>query len=134
VTNNSQEPAPDSKVIVTTIQPTPYPELEVVRLGRSEWRICDSSDPSRVLGYIERQRHDRFEIVWMADPMRWGYTATLEDALLAFGDSARFAGEVFTQRVEQVERRHRGRTESSSRVQLPRRSTWLESSGHSSIA
>lgn len=119
---------------MTSIQHNPYPELEVVRLGRGEWRICEASDPSRVLGYIERQRHDRFEIVWMADPMRWGYTATLDDALLAFGDNARFAGEVFTQRVEQVARGGRTRTELSPRVQLPRRSTWIDSSGNSSVA
>jgi hypothetical protein len=119
---------------VKSIQQTPYSSLEVVRLGRFEWRVSSESESSELLGYIERQRTGRFEIVWMTDPMRWGYTATFDDALIAFADSARFGGEILAQRAEELATRQRARTEVSPREQLPRRSTWIESGGRSSVA
>jgi hypothetical protein len=107
-------------------QPQSVGAIELVRLGRTEWRVSDASDPARLLGYIERQRGDRFEVVWMTDPMRWGYAASFDDAVVAFADSLRFIGEVFEQRAPVV-----GRATSRSRA---RRATWLKASGHSSVA
>lgn len=117
-----------------SIQRTPHPSLEVVRLGRSEWRVSEASDGAALLGYIERQRSGRFEIVWMTDPMRWGYTTTFDDALVVFADNSRFTGEIVAQRAEDTASRLRPRAESAPGVQLPRRSTWIESVGHSSLA
>jgi hypothetical protein len=76
-----------------------YETLSVVRLGKTDWRISDAIDHDILLGFIERQRAGRFEVTWMSDPMRWGYTASFDDALTAFADSTRFAGEVFPERA-----------------------------------
>ncbi len=107
-------------------QPKSVDGIELVRLGRAEWRVNDANDAGRLLGYIERQRGDRYEVVWMTDPMRWGYAASFDEALAGFADSLRFAGEVFDQRAVVV-----GRTTSRSRA---RRATWLKPSSHSSVA
>lgn len=109
-------------------QRTEFDSLEVVRLGRTEWRISPAVDPGQVLGYIERQRAGRFEVVWMTDPMRWGYTETFDAALVAFGDSVRFAGEVFPQRAT-VESR-------PSRVlgAPVHRGTWVKPTRHTRVA
>lgn len=40
----------------------------------------------------------------MSDPMRWGYAPSFEAALVAFGDSVRFAGEILPQRARQSTR------------------------------
>jgi hypothetical protein len=88
-----------------------------------------------LLGYIDRQRAGRFEIVWMSDPMRWGYTATFDDAVVAFGDSSRFAGEILTQRADEVEPHQLAAAAAMARrVVLPRRSTWIKSEGPTSTS
>jgi hypothetical protein len=97
-----------SERTVNSILRTPFASLEVVRLGRTEWRISDTSEPERLLGYIERQRPRRFEVLWMTDPMRWGYAESFGEALVAFGDSARFTGETFLERAVPVARRNAG--------------------------
>ena len=99
-----------------------YPSLSVVRLGKTDWRISDALDPDILLGYIERQRADRFEVTWMSDPMRWGYARSFDDALTAFADSARFGGEIFPERA-----RLESRTVAEAGAQQ-RRSTWLKPS------
>jgi hypothetical protein len=96
---------------------TSYDGLEIVRLGRAEWRVNDSTESGRLLGYIERQNAGRYEVMWMTDPMRWGYAASFDEALVAFGDSLRFSGEVFDERAESADR-----ASTASRL---RRSTWL---------
>lgn len=83
---------------VTTIQHTPYASLEVVRLGRTEWRVSEASERAQLLGFIERQRRDRFEILWMSEPIRWGYAKTFDSAIVAFGDTASFTGEISLER------------------------------------
>jgi hypothetical protein len=65
--------------------------------------------------------------------MRWGYAASFEDAVLAFGDSIRFTGEIFAQRAEDVGADRAG-LGFFGRVPLPRRSTWIKSTGRSSVA
>jgi hypothetical protein len=102
-----------------------YDGIEIVRLGRAEWRINDAADPGRLLGFIERQHSGRFEVMWMTDPMRWGYASSFDSALMAFGDSVRFSGDVFDQRAE-VEGR-------SSAASHGRRSTWVRRSALSSL-
>jgi hypothetical protein len=100
--------------------------VEIVRLGRGDWRVNDAAHPDRLLGYIERQRSGRFEVMWMTDPMRWGYAASFEEALAAFGESVLFVGEVFERRAT---------VEGQTRAGRPlRRTTWIKSSGHSSVA
>ena len=76
-------------------------DIDVVRLSRTDWRVSRSDEPERVLGYVERQGANRFEIVWMTDPMRWGYTITFDDALMAFGDASRFTGEILDERASE---------------------------------
>lgn len=70
--------------------------LEVVRLGRTDWRVSDSriesADPSRLVGFIEKLSNSRFELVWMTYPVRWGYAHTLSAALGGMAEGARFAG------------------------------------------
>jgi hypothetical protein len=102
--------------------------LTIVRLGKTDWRISSGAEPDDLLGYIERQRSGRFEVTWMTDPMRWGYAASFDEALLAFGDSVRFTGEVLDERA-QVEGVHR-----DSVFHPARRSTWRKSNGRSSVA
>lgn len=101
--------------------------VELVRLGRTEWRVNDANDPDRLLGYIERQRSDRFEIMWMTDPIRWGYATTFAEALVAFGDSVRFTGEVFDDRASVI-----GRTKSA--LSPVHRSTWIKPHGRPDVA
>ncbi len=45
--------------------------LHIVRLGKSDWRVCDVQ--GELLGYIERLNQERYQVVWMTDPMNWGY-------------------------------------------------------------
>jgi hypothetical protein len=102
--------------------------LSIVRLGKTDWRVSSGENAEDLLGYIERQRGGRFEVVWMTDPMRWGYAASFDEALLAFGDSVRFTGEVLDDRAQVV-----GSPRAS--VFAPaRRTTWLKSTGRSSVA
>jgi hypothetical protein len=72
--------------------------IEITPLDRHEWRISDaripSSDPAHLLGYIEEQSHRRFEILWMTDPIRWGYTDTFSAALNGFADAQEFVGRI----------------------------------------
>ncbi len=111
---------------------TPHPKvvgaLSIVRLGKSDWRVSSAVDPDELLGYIERQRTGRFEVVWMSDPMRWGYATSFEEALVAFGDSVRFTGEILDDRALVV---------GAPRAPLfagARRVTWMKPTGRSSVA
>jgi hypothetical protein len=62
--------------------------LEVLRLSSTDWRVSDSrlaaSDPDRLLGYVERFLRDRYEVLWIGEPMRWAYQVSFEAALDAF--------------------------------------------------
>jgi hypothetical protein len=102
--------------------------LSVVRLGKTDWRISSGSNPNDLLGYIERQRSGRFEVTWMTDPMRWGYASSFDEALLAFGDSVRFTGEVLDNRAQVVG------IQREPVFHSPRRSNWRKSTGRSSVA
>jgi hypothetical protein len=76
--------------------------IEITPLDRHEWRISDaripSSDPAHLLGYIEQQSHHRFEILWMTDPIRWGYAETFTAALNGFADAEEFVGRIEVER------------------------------------
>jgi hypothetical protein len=104
---------------------TPFDTLEVVRLGRTEWRVADAATPENLLGFIERQRADRFEVVWMSDPMRWGYAPSFESALVAFGDSVRFAGEVTAKRASARAAAPERRSQLTRQVLHTHRATWI---------
>jgi hypothetical protein len=95
-----------------------YESLSVVRLGKTDWRVSDASQPDRLLGFIEFQRPGRFEVTWMSDPVRWGYTDSFDEALVGFADSSRFIGEVFPERAATVVGTAPGRP--------VHRSTWLK--------
>ncbi len=83
--------------------------LEIVRLGRAEWRISDARvdgpGSARLLGYVERLLRHRYEVVWMTDPIRWGYVETFDEAIAAFVDSSRFGGITATERDRNVRAR-----------------------------
>ena len=70
--------------------------LEVVRIGRADWRVSDArreaGDTERLLGFVERLGRARFEVVWMSDPLRWAYVATLPAAVAALRDRDEFPG------------------------------------------
>jgi hypothetical protein len=102
--------------------------VSIVRLGRTDWRVSSAADPDELLGYIERQRSGRYEVVWMADPMRWGYVATFDEALSALRDSARFLGDVFAERAQLV-----GRV-SVPAVARVHRATWVKPNGRPGVA
>jgi hypothetical protein len=76
--------------------------LEVLRLDRKDWRISDArvekSEPRRLLGYIERLRRDRYEILWLTEPVGWAYATSFDLALAAFAHRDQFAGTVSPQR------------------------------------
>ena len=76
--------------------------LEVIRLDRTGWRISDSSidegSSDRLLGYIERLKSDRFEVLWLAAPIGWAYVASFELALAAVADRLHFSGIVEVER------------------------------------
>jgi hypothetical protein len=92
MTANAEERAPESST----------DRLEVIRLSWSEWRISDSrlpdSDPDRLLGYVERLSRRRYEVVWMTDPMRWGYAESLAAALAGLANGERFSGTTLAER------------------------------------
>ena len=70
--------------------------LEVIRLDRTGWRISDPSiddgGSGRLLGYIERLRSDRYEVLWLAAPISWAYVDSFEVALEAVADRPHFSG------------------------------------------
>jgi hypothetical protein len=72
--------------------------LGVQRVDRSDWRITaagvEDGEPARLLGYIERLRRDRYEILWMTEPVGWAYVRSLNLAVAAFADRDRFEGAV----------------------------------------
>jgi hypothetical protein len=94
--------APLRTRIVKTIHPRIADGLTVVRLDRTDWRVSSGSEAQELLGYIERQRGGRFEVLWMTDPIRWGYASSFDDAIAAFTDSARFAGDISAERRSTV--------------------------------
>jgi hypothetical protein len=102
--------------------------LVLVRLGRSDWRVSSGAEPDNLLGYIERQRGGRFEVMWMTDPMRWGYADSFDAALLAFADSIHFTGETFDRRAQVVGVRH------GTVVTPPKRTSWIKPRGRTSAA
>ena len=83
--------------------------LEVIRIGKKDWRVSDTrrdaGDPARLLGFIERIRRDRYEVLWMTAPLRWAYLPSMSEAIEAFGDSLRFTGEQVPDRQESTRRR-----------------------------
>jgi hypothetical protein len=97
----------------------------VESLSRTEWRVLDATDAGRIVGFIERLSGGRFEIVWMSDPMRWGYAKSFDEAVAAFSDGASFAGEVFLERADVA-----GSPRSAARAERgsggSRRSTWVD--------
>lgn len=107
---------------MNAIQHTPYAALEVVRLGRTEWRVSEASDRA-LLGFIERQRRDRFEILWMSEPLRWGYATTFDSALVAFGDTPNFTGEISPRRTPLLPMQ-RVADRGSLSPNAPHRATW----------
>lgn len=69
--------------------------LEVVRLGKSDWRVSDSrfdrADGSRLLGYIEQFGRFHYELLWTTVPLRWAYVESFAAATAAFTDNTTFA-------------------------------------------
>jgi hypothetical protein len=125
---NSRSPSCGQELAVKVIHPRAFSALSVVRLGRTDWRISSGVDGEELLGYIERQSGGRFEVLWMSDPVRWGYVDSFDEALVAFGDSVRFSGEVFGDRAR-VPASH-----SEPLFHPARRASWLRASGRSIVA
>ena len=84
-----------------------FAHLEVVRLGRSDWRVSDSTrerdDPTRLLGFIERLKRGHFEVVWISDPPEWAYTVSLATAVDAMAGGDSFVGVRRTKRDPSVQ-------------------------------
>src|ERR1700722_13318009 len=88
-------------------RPNQYPEwLEVIRLGRSDWRVSDGrglvGDPGRLLGYVERLGPRRFGGVGMGEPVRWGYVDSLGGALVGIAEPRHFTGTIEPRRDRPV--------------------------------
>jgi hypothetical protein len=70
--------------------------LELVRTTRTDWRVVDAralqSDPGRVLGFIERMRYSRYELLWTTEPPRWAYVSSLRLAAAAFAAEPTYSG------------------------------------------
>jgi hypothetical protein len=95
---------------VSTLAPPSAAEwLEVIRTGRSDWRVSDSrlasGDPERIVGFVERLDRLRYEVLWMTDPMRWAYVESLAAAVAAIRDRVEFVGPQLLQRQERHPRR-----------------------------
>jgi hypothetical protein len=73
-----------------------FAHLEVVRLGRHDWRVSDNTleqgDPARLLGFIERLKRGYFEVLWISDPPEWAYTVSLATAVAALAGADSFVG------------------------------------------
>jgi hypothetical protein len=73
-----------------------FAHLEVVRLGRHDWRVSDSTldrdDPARLLGFIERLKRGHFGVLWISDPPKWAYTVSLTTAVAALAGADSFVG------------------------------------------
>ena len=63
----------------------------------------DLSDPARIMGFIERLAHDRFEVLLMVAPTGWAYVDSFGYALVAFSDRSRFEGKLESQRDSDIE-------------------------------
>jgi hypothetical protein len=76
--------------------------LKIVRLDRVDWRVSDARlevvGDNGLLGYIERIHAGRWEILWMADPLRWAYEDSFDSAIHAFSESVRFGGTILAER------------------------------------
>lgn len=87
--------SPDPIPVPASLPPTP---LEVIRLEHSSWQISnaamDASDPTRIMGFIERLDEDRFEVRLLVSPIGWAYVENFGLAVVAFADRARFVGDV----------------------------------------
>jgi hypothetical protein len=70
--------------------------LELVRTTRTHWRVVDAralqSDPGRVLGFIERMRYSRYELLWTTEPPQWAYVSSLRLAAAAFATEPTYSG------------------------------------------
>jgi hypothetical protein len=70
--------------------------LELVRTTRTDWRVVDAralqSDPGRVLGFIERMRYSRYELLWTTEPPQWAYVSSLRLAAAAFATEPTYSG------------------------------------------
>jgi hypothetical protein len=70
--------------------------LELVRTSRTDWRVVDAralqSDPGRVLGFIERMRYSRYELLWTTEPPQWAYVSSLRLAAAAFATEPTYSG------------------------------------------
>jgi hypothetical protein len=77
--------------------------LELVRTSRTDWRVVDTralqSDPGRVLGFIERMRYSRYELLWTTEPPRWAYVSSLRLAAAAFATEPTCSGVTETSRI-----------------------------------
>jgi len=104
--------------------------LETTRLGFNDWRVSDSriepSEPTRLLGYIERLGRHRYEILWMSEPVGWAYVTTLRIALHAFANEEPFDGIIATERdpaalsATTISFRRKGRRTPANRPAAPR--------------
>jgi hypothetical protein len=70
--------------------------LAVIRVGRKEWRISDSridaSVSGHLIGFVEKLPTGRFELVWITEPIRWGYSDTFAEAVAGMADRTAFVG------------------------------------------
>jgi hypothetical protein len=86
--------------------------LEVLRVGKTDWRVSDSrhdvGSTGRILGFVERQGRDRFEILWMTEPPRWAYVHSLAEAIAALGNDIGFTGPDALERQEAPRKSRRG--------------------------
>jgi hypothetical protein len=86
--------------------------LEVLHIGKTEWRVSDSrrdvGSHGRILGFIERLGRDRFEILWMTEPPRWAYVDSLVEALAALTLDVGFTGPEVLEREEAPRKSRRG--------------------------
>jgi hypothetical protein len=98
---------------MSTLAPPVVAEwLEVIHIGKSEWRVSDSrhdvGSNGRVLGFVERLTGNRFEVLWMTEPPRWAYVGSLSEALAALTDYVGFTGPEASEREETPRKARRG--------------------------
>jgi hypothetical protein len=83
--------------------------MQMIRTSRTDWRVVDArallADPGRILGFIERIGHSRYEILWASEPPRWDYVTSLPRAVDVFAAESSGIGKTESFRtVEQTSR------------------------------
>jgi len=73
--------------------------VDITQVSKTDWRVSNSAD--QVLGYVEQLSSHRYEVMWLTEPLRWGYTSTFPDAIAAVAGADESVAEIWPERDEE---------------------------------